>query len=197
MDRSAKVLAALGVAMSTQLATAADFTFSGNILYHNDVVRIDFTLDNNATDVRVWTDSFRSGENFDPITAVWRLPDGALVGENDDDDTIAPGQTYYDSGLVFPSLPAGNYAFTITPYDNFAPDNLAEPFGYAGETPIPIAEWCQPASDDCNDQKGTFWQVHLTGVDGAIPPIPEPASYALLAAGLLMVGVAARRRRAA
>jgi hypothetical protein len=32
MDRSAKVLAALGVAMLTQLATAADFTFSGNIL---------------------------------------------------------------------------------------------------------------------------------------------------------------------
>jgi PEP-CTERM motif len=179
----------------TQYAAAADFTFSGNIRYHNDVVRVDFTLNTEATDVRVWTDSFNDGENFDPITAVWTLPTGALVGENDDDDTIGPNQTYFDSGLTFASLPAGSYAFTITPYDNFAPDNLFKPFGYANETPIPIGAWCQPASDDCLNQKGTFWRVRLSGVDSATPPVPEPSTYGLLLAGLLATVAVARQRR--
>ena len=180
---------------AAQMAAAADFSFSGNIQYHNDVVRIDFTLANDATDVRIWTDSFKSGENFDPITAVWSLPTGARIGENDDDDTIEPGQTYYDSGLVFPTLAAGSYALTITPYDNFAPDSLDSPFGYAGETPIAIADWCQPASASCLNQKGTFWSVKLSGVDVAAP-VPEPSTYALLLGGMALVVVAARRSKA-
>jgi hypothetical protein len=184
---------ALGV--FTQAASAADFSFSGNIRYHNDVVRIDFTLDSDATNVRVWTDSFNSGENFDPITAVWSLPTGALVGENDDNDTIGPDQTYFDSGLVFPFLSTGSYAFTVTPYDNFAPSNLFDAFGYSGQTPIPIAEWCQPASDDCLDQKGTFWRVNLSGVDSATPPVPEPSTYLLLLGGLAVTSLVARRAR--
>lgn len=194
MNKSGIALASIGLAICTQFAAAADFTFSGNIKYHNDVVRIDFTLDSDATNVRVWTDSFNDGENFDPITAVWSLPTGALVGENDDDDTIGPNQTYYDSGLVFSSLSAGSYAFTITPYENFAPGNLFDPFGYAAQTPIPIADWCQPASDNCLDQKGTFWRVRLSGVDAAAP-IPEPSTYLLLLGGLAATLVAARRTR--
>ncbi len=186
----------LALLLSSGFAAAADFTFSGNIRYQNDVVRIDFTLDTDAVDVRVWTDSFNDGQNFDPITAVWRLPSGAKVGENDDDDEIAPGQTYYDSGLTFASLQAGSYAFTVTPYDNFAPDNLYDPFPYSTDAPIPIGDWCQPASDACNDQKGTFWRVNLSGVDSATPPIPEPSTWLLLALGLGLTVTAARRRRA-
>ena len=47
------VLAALGAAGSAQ---AAEFTFSGNIAYHNDVIQIPFSLDADASDVKVWTD---------------------------------------------------------------------------------------------------------------------------------------------
>lgn len=188
-------LAPIAFALGCSMAAAADFTFSGNIQYHSDVVRIDFILDTDATDVRVWTDSFNNGENFDPITAVWSLPSGALVGENDDEYTIAPGQTYFDSGLTFTTLAAGRYAFTITPYENFAPANLADPFGYSSETPISIASWCQPASDNCTNQKGTFWRVHLSGVDAAAP-VPEPSTWLLLMAGLGTTVVAARRRKA-
>ena len=191
VNRLAPIVLALGCSM----ATAADYTFSGNIRYHNDVVRIDFMLDSDATDVRVWTDSFMDGENFDPITAVWQLPDGALVGENDDDDEIATGQTYYDSGLTFDTLAAGRYAFTITPYENFAPANLFDSFGYSSETPIPIADWCQPASnDDCSNQKGTFWRVHLSGVDAAAP-VPEPSTWLLLLAGFGVVASVAKRKK--
>lgn len=186
----------VALACACGAASAADFTFSGNIKFNTDVVRIDFTLNTDATDVRVWTDSFADGANFDPITAVWSLPSGAKVGENDDDEDIAPGQTYYDSGLVFASLPAGNYAFTIAAFDNFASDNLNDPFAFAGQTPVLIADWCQPASDNCLDQKGTFWRVNLSGVDAALP-VPEPSAWLLMLAGLGAVGVGARRRRKA
>ena len=44
--------------LSAAVAQAADFECNGNIQFHNDVVRIDFTLASDATDVRVWTDGF-------------------------------------------------------------------------------------------------------------------------------------------
>jgi hypothetical protein len=179
-------------------AAAANFTFSGNIANHNDVIYVPFSLSSDALDVKVWTDSFQSAVNFDPITAVWSEsgPGWNLVGQNDDNASIAPGQTYYDSGLTFASLTAGSYLFTIATYANFAVGStLAEGFGYAGQTPIPLATCCQPASH-CG--MGTFWQVNLSGVDDAsvIPsPIPEPETYAMLLAGFGLLGWMARRRR--
>ncbi|MES2128498.1 MAG: DVUA0089 family protein [Pseudomonadota bacterium] len=170
---------------------AASFNFSGQISFHNDVVQIPFTLDADATDVRVWTDSFLDGANFDPITAVWR--NGAMVGQNDDDAHIAPGQTVFDSGLTFATLPAGHYLFTIATFNNFANSHtLADGFKFDHDTPVPLASWCQPVSH-CD--MGHNWSVHLDGVSSATPPpVPEPASYAMLLAGLGMLGRAARRR---
>ena len=93
-------LVALALSSSIGTVAAADFTFNGNIQNHNDVIRINFTLTHDATNVKVWTDSFNSGANFDPITAVWQLPSGNKVGENDDNPGVAPGQTFWDSGLT-------------------------------------------------------------------------------------------------
>lgn len=184
---------ATATVVAAGMASAATFDFSGHIAYHNDVIRIGFTLDTDATDVKVWTDSFMSATNFDPITAVWSLPSGALVGENDDNPYIAPGQTWFDSGLVFPTLSAGSYLFTIAAYPNFrAGSNLSDGFAYDHDTPIPLPEWCQPASH-CG--MGSYWSVHLSGVDSVSPPVPEPATYAMLLMGLGLLGSIAPLRR--
>lgn len=196
LKQIAVAVAALGTAAS---AGAASFTFNGNIANSNDVISIAFTLTSNATNVAVWTDSYNGGVNFDPITAVWVQSgsDYKLVGENDDDDSIAPGQTIYDSGLTFASLDAGNYLFTITPYNNFAVGNLlSQGFAYSGQPGTPLSQWCQPASH-CG--MGTYYEVHLSGVDDAsnITPVPEPETYAMLMAGLGVVGALRRRRKQA
>ena len=186
---------ALAIALTASVgAQAAQFDFQGDIVTHKDVIQINFSLLADATDVKVWTDSFQSGINFDPITAVWKQTNTGwnLVGENDDEAGIAPGQTYFDSGLTFGNLSAGNYLFTIATFNNFANGTtLAQGFMFDNQVAIPLAQWNQP-SNGLN--KGTHYSVHLSGVDGAVSAVPEPESFAMLLAGLGIVGALARRK---
>ena len=179
---------------ATAGAQAAQFDFSGSISTHKDVVQIGFTLADAATDVRVWTDSFQSGVNFDPITAVWSKngDDWTRIGQNDDNASIAPGQTYFDSGLTFTSLTAGEYRFTIATFNNWANGTqLSQGFQFDQQTAIPLAQWTQPAS---HGNMGPNYSVHLSGVTVAAP-VPEPETYAMLLAGLGLMGSIARRRK--
>ena len=189
--KSIALVAALTSAMGAQ---AAQFDFQGDIATHKDVIQINFSLLTSATNVKVWTDSFQSGVNFDPITAVWSQTNTGwnLIGQNDDEASIAPGQTYFDSGLIFGNLSAGNYLFTIATYNNFANGTtLAQGFRFDNQAAIPLALWNQPAN---GVNKGTHYSVHLSGVDGAVSAVPEPESFAMLLAGLGIVGALARRK---
>lgn len=179
---------------------AADFSFSGEISFHNDVVQIDFSLTEAATEVRLWTDSWQGGLNFDPAAALWRAQGGdfSLLAEVDDDDTVGPGQGFYDSGFVLPGLAAGNYRVTLVAAFNAANGSLlSQGFSYDSQTPILLTEWNQPSYDpNANDQKGGFWRLNLSGVNQA-SVVPEPAAWQLLGLGLGAVAVfsALARRR--
>ncbi|HMX22818.1 MAG TPA: DVUA0089 family protein [Accumulibacter sp.] len=195
MHKKTLLAAALVTALSAS-ANAATFHFTGNITYNTDVIRTTFTLDSDATNVRIWTDSFQSGTNFDPITGLWNASTGALLGQNDDNPLIQAGQTYYDSGMVIPLLAAGTYWFTIAAYSNFASGpNYSDGFGFDGQSPIAIANWCQPASNNCQNQKGTYWSLWLDGVSSAVDPnqVPEPTALSLI--GLGLAGLVSFRRR--
>lgn len=180
-------------------ANAAVFNFTGNIANHNDVISTTFTIAQDTTNVRVWTDSFLNGTNFDPITALWNATTGSLIAQDDDNDTINPStQTYYDSGFLLPSLSAGTYVFTVATYANFAAGtNLSDGFVYDNATPISMSTWCQPASH-CG--MGTYWSVWLDGVTTASNPddpnsVPEPNSLALLGLGFAGFALSRRKKR--
>ena len=188
MRAFASLIATTALAAAAASAQAADFHYTGNIVNTNDVIRVGFHLDGAVSGVRVWTDSFQSGANFDPVTAVWNMTaGGTLVGQNDDNPFVAPGQTFFDSGLVLGTLAAGDYLFTIAQYPNFANGSLlSDGFRFDANTPVARLG-------------GTFFSVFLSGVDGATPPVPavpEPETYALMFAGLGAVAFAARRRKA-
>lgn len=190
---------AAGLALvATTSANAALINFTGTIEYHNDVVYTYFTLEEDATNVRIWTDSFLDGENFDPITALWS-GDGSLLAENDDNAIINPEtQTRFDSGFVLDTLAAGDYVFTVATYRNFAVgDELSDGFAYDGQLPIALADWDQPANDR---DMGPNWSIWLDGVDSASNPddpasVPEPGSLALIGLGMVGLGLSRSRKK--
>ena len=165
-------------------AEAGSFVYDGWILYNTDIVMLNFTLNNDATNVRIWTDSFMNGQNFDPMLAVFG-PDGTLLAQNDDDPNVGPNQTYWDAGLVFPTLAAGNYKCALTAYWNFANGpNLSDGFELDGTQPVPIEQWWAGGAG--------YWRANFDGVDNA-SPVPEPATAGLLGIGLASMGLLASR----
>lgn len=186
----------VAVAMVSLQAHAADFTFSDHISYNTDVVQVSFTVNADASPVQLWSDSWRGGLNFDPTLTLWvKAGNGySRVGENDDDDSIHSGQGFYDAGLALPALAAGQYLVTLGAAPNYANGvALADGFVLDGSAPILVTQWNQPSYDiNANDQKGTQWRLHLTGVESAAV-VPEPSSFLMLLAGMGVL-MAARRR---
>ena len=198
--RIARAALAAAFALGAVAAHAADFTFSGHAAYNTDVLEFSFDLGHDATDVKVWTDSWQGGTNYDPVAAVWvRNGSGyTLVSEVDDDGSLAPSQGSFDAGLDFASLSKGHYLVTLTASPNYAlGTTLADGFSFStdGTVRTPIAKWNQPSYDiNADDQKGTFFQLHVQGVDSAVA-VPEASTWAQLAMGLAGLAVVARRRR--
>ena len=181
MNNTKKIVAISMLSLSS-IASAASYTFSGNIVNHNDVIKVNFSLAGAASNVRVWTDSFLanasnpSGTNFDPITALWNADTGTRLGQNDDNATISPStQTKFDSGFLLPTLAAGNYIFTMAAYNNFSNSGfLSGGFNFDSQAPIAIGSFDQPANEE--NKRGSFWRINLDGVDAAIDPNTTPSA---------------------
>lgn len=176
------IIGLLGVVAEAQAGT---FNFTGSIKYHNDVVFFKFSLFQDATNVRVWTDSFRDRDNFDPIMALW-TESGKLIAENDDNSNVNPStQSYWDTGIVLSAMTAGNYVVTLACFDNFANGtDLAQGFSEAEKVPVLITNWWN---------KGTgYYSIWFDGVDRA-SVVPVPGAVWLL--GSALIALAGWRRR--
>jgi hypothetical protein len=186
--------AAISLALTALGAHAADATFTGQLAYDTDVVRIDFTLAS-AGSVAFWTDSWQAGLNFDPTLSMFDAAGNLIVTGDDTPDPAAlhAGQGGYDSDIEA-TLAAGHYILTLSASGNDPLGlTLADGFSLAGTPPVLISEWNQPSYDiNKNDQKGGFWELRLTGMDAA-SVVPEPAGSATMLAGLMLLGLRVKR----
>jgi len=194
MNRILSAAIAGSLICTAPLALAADFTVSGQFSFHNDIVLIDFSLASASTNVKLFTDSWQGGLNFDPMATLW-LNTGtgfSRLTEVDDDDTVGAGQGFFDTGFMPANLPAGQYRLSLMASINASNGPLlSQGFAYDSQAPILLTQWTQPSYDpNANDQKGGFWRLQLNSVD-TVSVVPEPASWLLFAAGL--AGFAARR----
>jgi hypothetical protein len=185
-------------------ALAADFSFTGNLADHNQVQLFNFSVAAPST-VTLRTYSYAGGVNaagqtilrggFDPILALFDSS-GALINQNDDGGSNVPADsvtgTHYDTFLQS-SLTAGNYTVSVMDYANFANGpNLSNGFSNGALSPGFI--------DATGNQRDNHWAFDVLNVNSAVvvPPInavPEPESYAMMLAGLGLLGFIARRRK--
>lgn len=184
----------LALAAPTLAAHAAELTFAGQAVHHNDKIVIDFQAAAGAV-VELWTDSWQSGLNFDP--QLFLAQAGSIVAaDNDGGSLVHAGAGFYDAGLQFTAAAAGSYRLVLNASSNDAlGTTLAQGFIYDADAPISLTDWNQPGYDiNKNDQKGGFWRLHLSGVEQAAV-VPEPAGWALLLPGLLTLSLIRKRRR--
>jgi len=174
----------------------ADFDFDGFIANHNSIVTFNFGLATDSTSVEIWTDSFDSGANFDPITALWNASTGALIAQNDDNSSIRPAtQTFWDSGIALPFLAAGNYFFTVASYANFANgSNISDGFRFDGQAPVAITSY---AMANGTYPRSGYYHVNFAGVDSASPIVPVPGAFLLGSLGLGFATWRLKRRKMA
>jgi hypothetical protein len=189
---------AAGLATLTP-AQAADISFTGTLADANEVLLFNFNVSVDST-VTLLTHSYAGGINaagqaiaqggFDPILALFDST-GALIGQNDDGGAGAvPADPVtganFDTYLQVLLAP-GAYTVSVMTFANFANGpNLSDGFTGGGSF-----------TDVTGDQRTNAWAFDVLNVDAATQVVPEPATVALFGAGLLGLGVARRRKRAA
>jgi hypothetical protein len=138
-----------------------DQSYNGHIAFHNHVEYHTIPIYVGQGNLRVWTDSYSGGANFDPIITVWR--NGERVAFNDDNPTFTFYQSRRDAGIALSALPFGAYVVTITAYPNFALGlRLGDGFTYDSQVPIPIDTWCQPGDPGPGCQTDRHFSLHWT-----------------------------------
>ena len=168
-------LLAASLFVAAAASQAWTFDFAGPLNDGNDVIWGAFTLDTDYEEVKLFAVGYADSPSnpLDPFLALWSS-DKLLIAANDDrTDNIR------DSLIVTKTLTAGEYYFSLSRYPNLnIDDDRASGFYNDGKT------YAVP---------GANWTLHIEGVVTA--SVPEPETYAMLLAGLGIIGVVARRRR--
>lgn len=188
-------------------AHAANFSFTGEFRYDNDVQLFDFTVGSTSeVSLRSW--SYAGGVNaagqtisrggFDPILAVFDA-NGKKIAEQDDGQCalVAADSVTNECWDTFftTTLAAGTYTASIQQFDNFANGSLLAGFDYDG---VQHRQFRNGFVDAAGDKRGAAWAFDILNVNAAeLPPpseVPEPTSIALLSAALLGMSVMRRRK---
>ena len=207
-----------GLLLSSASA-AADFSFLGTFSEDDDVQVFSFNV-GATSNVTLRSLGYAGGVNstgltiprggFDTILALFN-GSGTLIDSNDDG---GPGTVPADAGTgqnwdayLQTTLVPGNYQVSVMQFDNFANGpNLSNGFFREGSGNFTADFGCGgPAFCDISgvtpfDQRNNQWAFDVLNVNsatgsGPVPAIPEPETYAMLIAGLGLLGFVTRRRK--
>ncbi|SOD41701.1 DVUA0089 family protein [Nitrosovibrio sp. Nv4] len=191
--------AIIAISLTAGSANGADFSFAGGFNNDNEVQEFNFTVAEAVADVTLRTWSYAGGTNaqgtvierggFDPVVSLFNGSTGALIGHNDDGHLILdPVNGFGFDSFLMSNLSAGSYTATVTQYSNFSVGALADGFDGSGRTNF--------------GNRDSHWALDVLNVESASlgasyisSPIPEPETYALLLAGLGLIGFMTRFRR--
>lgn len=199
------------VLLSAGSSFALEYDFSGRMLYHNDVLKFSFTL-NQARSVTIFSSSWIE-KNFDPMLGLWKS-DGSYVAFQDDGnitgETTSNGKEYdygkYDFYLT-KNLDPGTYIITLLasynrPNPEGGPYHLSNGFRYDNDPRVLLAGTQQSrfgssAPDMKLNAMDDEYEFHILNADSArdINPVPEPGTIMLLGAGLVGLGLLRRRNK--
>jgi len=185
---SAAILAA-GLLSATAAVQAAMLEFEGNFKNAREVASFEFKVDNSLGlgFVELYTDSYAidpnkdvtKQQNFNPFLVLWDST-GKIIELNEDIDAA---NFKFDARIYRDDLADGVYTFTIGAWLNEpAGDYLSDGFSF----PNGLSDNLRPLG------WGNYWHVVIAG---NVAAIPEPETWAMLLAGLGMVGAVARRRK--
>jgi hypothetical protein len=181
-------------------AGAANFSFIGNLSQGNAVQEFNFQVEGAARDVTLRTWSYAGGTNaqgtvierggFDPIVSLFNSSTGALISSNDDSGLVADPVSGlpWDSFLAA-NLSAGNYTATVTQFSSFPAGSFLTD-GFQGTSESFGSRTSQWALDILKVEDATLGASYISAVT---PPIPEPQTFAMLLAGLGLLGFMTRR----
>lgn len=172
---------AIGAALCAAPSASAD-TLGGQLQYHNQVIYQAVTVEN-MQGLAVWTDSNFFG-GFDPILAVWN-GSGSLIGISDDAPLNSQAGAF-DASILIPVLEAGTYTIGLSLYGNFPSGSLGDGYWYDADAPVAVQ------NSGC-DAVCASYRMHW--VTGNTLPVPEPATYAMLLAGVGIAGLGGLRGR--
>lgn len=198
--------AALLAGLLAAAAPAASISFTGLLTADNDIGPGQFNLpvDSNVRLVSLGASGGTNadglvigGGGFDAVLTLYTFG-GTFLELSDDGVNVGvdalTGLQIDPEIEIF--LPAGQYRFAVTQYDNYPVGDFVDGFLYDFDSNFTAFFGC-PAGELCdfdgNDRlKRWAVDVHIEPVSAAVP---EPSALGLLAAGLALA-LARRRRRA-
>lgn len=180
----ARIVAAVAFATASLAAHADTFSLgrTGNLASDASIDYVDFTL-TTSSDMLAWTRSATA--SFDTLLSLFSRDSGALLTVSDDVDNpfpqVAVGQSPLDAGIAVTDLAPGAYRLVISASPN-APAGALWTDGFT----VPLATGPLLLGD---------WALDLAVVEAQ--PVPEPATWAILGAGLALAGALRRRCKTA